>query len=112
MVAVTITEEDNGKTIDAHVGDALVLRLREPATAGYRWSFDRLEASALHVQEDDGPPPAGPPGAARHAVWTLTPEKPGTWPVALKLGRRWEGEVKAHTRFEITLVVAAVPAPR
>ena len=36
QAGTTLTDADNGRTIDTHVGDTLVLRLPENATTGYR----------------------------------------------------------------------------
>jgi inhibitor of cysteine peptidase len=104
---VQLTERDDGRTIETRVGEALELRLPERATTGYRWSFERLDPSAVSVQEQQTSRPSSRPGAPGEAAWTLTPEKTGEWPVVLKLWRPWEGDASVRKRFEITLSVAA-----
>jgi len=105
--AVTLTDADNGKTIDVHVDDTIVLRLPENPTTGYRWTFDALDAEAVKVEDGEHVHSSGAVGGGGEATWTLTPKAPGTTQVALKLWRHWEGDTSVKKRFAVTLAVKA-----
>ncbi len=51
MATVTLTEADNGKAVAVHVGDEVVVRLRENPTTGYRWQVERAD-DALQPEAD------------------------------------------------------------
>ena len=101
----SLTEEDDGKTVETHVGDALDLNLHENATTGYRWAFDGLDAKMIDAQEVGHVVPSGAVGSAGVTRWTLKAIAPGTSGVRLKLWRHWEGDSSIQKRFEVILVI-------
>jgi inhibitor of cysteine peptidase len=103
----TLTEADNGKDVDAHVGDTIVLRLPENPTTGYRWAFDDLDTAAVGAQEGDHTRSSEAVGSGGEKTWSLTPTAPGATPVKLKLWRHWEGDSSVKKRFSVTLSVKA-----
>jgi inhibitor of cysteine peptidase len=103
--ATTLTDADNGRSLDAHVGDTLLLRLPENATTGYRWSFDGLDTTIASARDGDYARSSGAVGSGGEVTWTLTAIAPGTTKLRLKLWREWEGDSSIKKRFEVTLSV-------
>jgi len=104
--AATLTEADNGKDIDVHVGDTIVLRLAENPTTGFRWAFDDLDTAAVSAKDGDHSQSSEAVGSGGETTWTLTPTAAGATPVKLKLWRHWEGDSSIRKRFAVTLKVS------
>ena len=105
MPDITLTEADNGRTIDVPEGTEVLIRLEENPTTGYRWTLD---------QDDDAVPPAGAdfssaPGAAVGAggtrVFTFTAGQPGDVHLKFKLRREWEGDSSIIQRYQVNIQV-------
>jgi inhibitor of cysteine peptidase len=103
--SLTLTELDDGRTVEVHLGDAVELRLYENASTGYRWSFEEPEDSRLSVSGGERREEKGAVGSGGTVRWRLRPKAAGTVPVRLRLWRRWEGEGSIQKRFAATLVV-------
>jgi inhibitor of cysteine peptidase len=103
--AATLTEADNGRTVDVQVGDALLLRLPENATTGYRWSFDGLDTAIVSAHEGEYARSSEAVGSGGEVTWTLTALVAGTTTVRLKLWREWQGDSSIKKRFAVTLSV-------
>jgi inhibitor of cysteine peptidase len=105
QVANTVTEADNGTTVEMHVGDAIVLRLPENATTGYRWAIEALNGDLVEAQEGQYISQSGAVGGGGEATWTLYPKAPGTAEIKLKLWRPFEGERSVQRNFGVTLKI-------
>lgn len=106
QTAATLTEADNGKDIDVHVGDTIVLRLPENPTTGFRWAFDDLDTGAVSAKEGDQTHSSEAVGSGGEMTWHLTPTAAGATPIKLKLWRHWEGDTSTRKRFAVTLKVS------
>jgi len=106
QTAATLTEADNGKDIDVHVGDTIVLRLPENPTTGFRWAFDDLDTGAVSAKEGDHTHSSEAVGSGGEMTWHLTPTAAGSTPIKLKLWRHWEGDTSTRKRFAVTLKVS------
>ena len=105
--SATLTERDDGRTVEATVGDTIELRLPENATTGYRWAFDGLDEHVVRADEGelvDKPAKIGSGGDVR---WRLTLLTAATTEVRLKLWRRWEGDRSVQKRFAVRLAIKA-----
>ena len=51
-----VTETDNGRTLQAQVGDVIHLRLSENPITGYRWTLLAAAQSVLSLRDDDFQP--------------------------------------------------------
>jgi inhibitor of cysteine peptidase len=102
---MTLTDADNGRTIDLRVGDVVVLRLSESAASGYRWEWEERLEDVVRVVTDAYAPPRHAVGGAGHSQWTLEAARPGTARLRLKQWREWEGESSVASRFEVVLQV-------
>lgn len=100
-----LTEADDGRTIDLHVGDAVQVTLPENATTGYRWEIDQLDAAIVATEGSKSNYPGGAVGAAGKVSFAFKAEKAGNGEVALKYWRRFEGDSSIVRRFRINLSV-------
>ena len=98
-----VTKDDNGTTVELHVGDEVVLRLPENATAGYRWAVEAADANLVDLKEGEYLPASGATGSGGMAQWTVRAQTTGAAQIKLKRWRRWEGETSVRDRFEFTL---------
>jgi len=76
---ITISDADNGKTIDAARGDTIVLKLGENGTTGYAWTIDLsggLKAGGDRFAQD--PNTEGVVGAGGTHTWTIMVDGSGT----------------------------------
>ena len=106
MSTVTLTPADNGRTVEVRAGDAVVVRLQENPTTGYRWAAEPTgEAVALEGFEYVGSGSAVGGGGER--VFTFRAKQAGSAAVRLKLWREWEGEGSVTRSFTVTVRVHA-----
>jgi inhibitor of cysteine peptidase len=103
----TLTELDDGRTIEATVGDTIELRLPENATTGYRWAFDGLDEHVVRADEGELIGKLGRVGSGGDVRWRLTLLTAATTAVKLKLWRRWEGDRSIQRRFAVRLTIKA-----
>jgi inhibitor of cysteine peptidase len=101
----TLTEADDGRTIDLTVGDDVRVTLPENATTGYRWEIDRLNAGVVASAGSEPNYPGGAVGAGGKVTFAFKAEKAGSSEVALKYWRHFEGDSSIVRRFRISLVV-------
>lgn len=85
-----LSQADNGRSIELHVGDQFQLSLRESRMAGYRWNMvEKGEPVVTSVEtEVHSEPPAL--GAPRMRAWQFTAEKPGAARIYMQHRRPWE----------------------
>jgi inhibitor of cysteine peptidase len=103
--STTLTEADDGKAVDLHVGDTVVVRLSENPAAGYRWSVDGLDTQMASVEEGEYVRQSDAVGSGGEARWTVKAKMPGTTAIKLKLWRHFEGERSVQKRFAFTMTV-------
>ena len=85
-----LTQADNGRSIELHVGDRFELSLRESRMGGYRWNVvEKGEPvlTSVETKEHSRAPALGEP---RMRVWQFTAEKPGSAHIYLQHRRPWE----------------------
>lgn len=100
-----LTEADDGRTVELHVGDAVRVTLPENATTGYRWEVDHLDAGVVASEGSEPHYPGGAIGAGGTVTFAFKAQKAGTGEVALKYWRRFEGDSSIVRRFRINLSV-------
>jgi inhibitor of cysteine peptidase len=102
MSTISLGTVDNGTTIDAVVGDVIVVRLTENPTTGYRWSLESVEGSLLTIEDDtfvlDSGPPMGSGGTRQFRFRTTAA---GATPIHLKHWREWAGEDSVTERYTV-----------
>jgi len=107
--SATVTELDDGRAIEAKVGDTIELVLPENATTGYRWAFDGLDEHVVRASEGELLGTPAKVGSGGDVRWRLTALAPATTTVRLKLWRRWEGDRSIQKRFAIRLTIKPRP---
>lgn len=106
-----LSEADDGTTLEAAPGDALVVRLRENPTTGYRWTLDEVDGDAVTLERDDFETSEGAGvGSGGRRIFTFSAVGPGSASIALKLWRRWEGDASARERVRLNIRVTAQDA--
>ena len=107
--SIDILETDNGKSINAKVGDVMALRLHENASTGYRWAFDALDEAKLGLVKSEylreGDAKNAVVGSGGDMTWTLKAKAKGTTQIKLKLWRSFEGDKSIQQRFTVTLKI-------
>jgi predicted secreted protein len=99
---MTLTEQDNGRTVEIGVGSLITLHLKENPTTGYRW---QLESSGGLEMVGDRFALGGAMGAAGTRVFEFRAGRAGAHVIRLKNRREWENQGAAAGSFEITVVV-------
>ncbi len=103
MATIEVTEAENGTSIDADVGDAIVVRLSDNPTTGYRWELEPVTGESLVLDDSGYEPSGGAVGGGGVATWMLRARAAGTTTVALKRWRPWEGDASVLDRFTVTV---------
>ena len=104
--SVEITEADDGKTVQATVGDEIVLRLESNASTGYSWKVTKepdpagLSDAGHEYEQPDG----GVVGAAGQELFMFDAEAVGSAEIALDyVGPGTDAEVGGS--FSVTVEV-------
>jgi len=105
QTVTTLTDADNGRMLDIHAGDILVIRLHENAAAGYRWAVDNLDSALIDDKGVDYVSKSSAVGSPVEVQWRLEAKAPGSTHLSLKLWRQWEGDSSIQKRFGIALTI-------
>jgi len=96
-------------SVEADVGDEVVLRLPENATTGYIWSVQSI-GGGLTLVADTMVPGGAAPGAAGARVMRMRVVGASGAELVLRLGRPWESEPAEERR--IAVMVKGMPHQR
>ena len=103
---LTLSEKDDGRSIDLTVGDDIEVSLPENATTGYRWAVDRTDDAVVNlVSTRPNYPSGGAVGSGGQVSFVFRGGKPGTGAIALKQWRPWEGDLSIVGRFRVEVHV-------
>jgi len=105
MQDLTLSEADNGKEIEAAVGQRIVLTLPENPSTGYTWSIE-LPPGVEQQSSTFAPAGAAMAGSGGRRVWSIKLLRSGEATLRAKLWREWEGDGSVRRRLDITLRVA------
>jgi inhibitor of cysteine peptidase len=102
----SLTYTDNGKTIQVHTGDQVVICLDENPTTGFLWAIDHTDTTIL-TQQNSGytPTPGGAIGSGGRHVFVFNAKNTGTVQLQLKYWRSFEGNSSIIKRFNVTIQV-------
>jgi inhibitor of cysteine peptidase len=102
-VMQSLTETDNGRTVDLRVGESVRLILPENATTGYRWTVDHFDREVVDPAGSEPHYAGGAVGSAGQVAFDFKAKKAGSGEVALKYWRHFEGEGSVVKRFRFRL---------
>jgi inhibitor of cysteine peptidase len=100
--ALEVNDQANGKTVVLEAGQALVIRLPENPTTGYRWAVDSCGAMQLDKDEFFPIGMGVGSGGTRQLQWRA--ESSGKHQISLVLQRSWEAPNMAIECFSLTVV--------
>ncbi len=102
----TLTEEDNGKTIQLRNGEKLLVTLAANPTTGYSWDTV-LPADSIVTQIGQAvfTPQSNQIGVGGKVTTTFQAVAPGTQPLRLIYHRPFESDVAPLQSFTVTVVV-------
>jgi predicted secreted protein len=108
FMSQSLTETDNGHTLEMKVNDTFDLRLRESRMGGYRWNLQESGAPFLNVVERKGETQStsSPRGQPNLRTWRFVARQPGLARVQLRHRRPWEEE-SSGTQFALTVKIVA-----
>ncbi|MBV9949228.1 MAG: protease inhibitor I42 family protein [Myxococcales bacterium] len=97
-----LTDDDDGRSFDVAVGDAIAFRLPRHAGTGYRWNASIPKAGILvevasAASEELGDASPRPPGSSRIEVVRFVAAAPGTAEVTLSLARAFGAPAPARS---------------
>jgi inhibitor of cysteine peptidase len=99
----SLTEADNGRTVEVRAGEAVSVTLPENATSGYRWTIDSLDPGIVEASEATPHYPSGSVGGGGTVTFSFKSAKPGNGEVSLKYWRHFEGDASITKRFRVRL---------
>jgi inhibitor of cysteine peptidase len=105
MATITLTPADSGKTVEVRAGDAIVVRLEENPTTGYRWAAEPGGDQIVALESSDYVSPGAAVGGGGERVFTFRARQAGSAPIRLKLWREWEGQGSIARTFTVTVRV-------
>jgi inhibitor of cysteine peptidase len=105
MATIQVTIAEEGTSIEAAVGDTMVLRLPDNPTTGYRWELEPVTGESMVLDASGYQPSGGAIGSVGVATWTLHATAAGTTLIGAKRWRPWEGDASVLARFAVTVTV-------
>lgn len=105
MTEIKLTRNDNGKTVEAQVGDSVVIELPENPTTGYVWSLDVKERTGIAYLSNSRYTAANNSGIGGGGMSTfiVNVQSAGIATIDIKLKHPWEPESTAIDRFNVVI---------
>ena len=107
-----LTEADNGKNIEVHIGDIIRITLESNITTGYSWeNADKVDKDILALDTNDyvsDPNPEEMDGVGGNTVIVYRALKPGKAKIDLVYSQSWEPS-EFDQRFSVTVEVSDRP---
>lgn len=105
---VTVTSSDNGKSLDAHVGDDILVTLAENPTTGYRWKPEPADGRVLASEGDTFEMAADPAiGSGGTHQFRFAVLAPGRATIVLRLQRAWASDEPPVQTFSVEVNVSS-----
>ncbi len=106
MAQVTLTQADNGKSVEVKTDGLITIRLSENPSTGYRWGVDQVNSEVMTLENSDyAQTPGAAIGGGGERTFTFKALRAGNSPIQLKLWREWEGDKSIIQRFDVTIRV-------
>ena len=105
--STSLTGSDNGKTIQAHVGDEITIALDANPSTGYGWAVEKGEGTLLTLKQSNFSASSSAIGSGGTQTLTFVAKSAGTVYLQLKYWRSFVGEKSITRRFAVTIQVQA-----
>jgi inhibitor of cysteine peptidase len=105
--STSLTGSDNGKTIQAHVGDEIDIALDSNPTTGYRWEIEKSDATLLTLKQSNFSASNSSAGSGGTQTLTFEAKSAGTINLQLKYWRSFVGDKSITRRFAVTIQIQA-----
>ena len=103
----TVTEADNGQTIEVAIGDTLDITLPETASTGFSWQVvSACDPTCAVAADTRTPPGTAKPGAPGAHHWRLEAKRAGEGEFKVAYRRPWES---GSAEREFSIRVRVVP---
>src|SRR4051812_4443896 len=97
-----LSDQDSGRTVEVALGNVVIVRLKENATTGYRWTIENsggLEEAGSKLET------GGAIGVGGLREFQFRAVRTGVHELRLKNWREWEGDGSTTARFNAQIVV-------
>lgn len=102
----TIEPRERRESVNAGLGETIVVRLDENPTTGYRWALDRLDSDLLESEGSDFQiRPESGIGAGGLRTFAFKALSRGRGTIELKLWRGWQGSDSVIERREVVVTI-------
>jgi predicted secreted protein len=106
MSEIVITQDDQGRTIEAQQGDTIVFHLEENLATGYGWELDSVEGFAVELTDSTyNQSPGTLMGRGGMRVLRFIAKEPGSQEIHLRLHRSWDPPEKVLKEFNVKIHV-------
>jgi predicted secreted protein len=102
---VALTEADNGKTVEVHMGDVVTVMFEYAGGTGYEWTVVDLPGRLMVGQDTSVPLDPGLAGGLEDTTFPVTVVEKGTAKLQFKFWRVWEKTKPPARTFVVTLKV-------
>jgi len=108
-VGKTLTEKNNGDSINLEIDDKVEIKLESNPTTGYSWFLsDKVDSTIVSVTDPvfiESKKDKELVGAGGYEIFTIKTISKGKTSIILNYERPWEEEVEPIETFEITISV-------
>lgn len=105
--STSLTGSDNGKTVQAHVGDEINIALDANPTTGYGWSVEKSGGTLLTLKQSNYAASSSAVGSGGTETLTFVAKSAGTANLQLKYWRSFEGDKSIARHFVVTIQIQA-----
>lgn len=103
--STSLTGSDNGKTIQAHVGDEINIALDANPSTGYGWSVEKSDGTLLTLKQSNFSASSSAVGSGGTQMLTFVAKSVGTANLQLKYWRSFMGDKSITRRFAVTIQI-------
>ncbi len=101
----SLTSSDNGKTVQAHVGDEINIALDSNPTTGYRWDVEKSDGALLTLKQSNFAASSSAIGSGGTQTLTFVAKSAGNVNLQLKYWRSFAGDKSITRRFAATIQI-------
>lgn len=105
--STSLTNSDNGKSIQVHVGDEIDIALNSSPDTGYEWAVEKSDAKLLTFKQSNFSASNSSPGSSGTQTLTFVAKSAGTVNLQLKYWRHFEGDKSITQQFSATIQIQA-----